>query len=420
MTSYVIIGAGEAGVRAALTLRAEGFTGKAVLLSEEPFAPYERPPLSKAGLLHPNSEPQWIATSEQLSQAAIEFRTNSPVLSINKEERLITLSQGECLHYDKLLIATGARPRKLALSQAPAERVHYLRTLADCQRIQSTAKAGQTVALIGAGFIGLELAASLTQLGVKVHLIESQPRLLSRAVDSALAEILAKNQIEHGVTLHLNACVETAYFTTPEAEQLTLSLASVNAQSTHCKVDWLLIGIGSEPNTQLAQEAGLAVNDGLCVTDQMQTSDPHIYGAGDVCRFTHPLYPNESIRLESWRCAQEQGEIAAQNMMGQNQSYRAAPWFWSDQFDLGLQKVGMSIGVSQRIERQIAPQQRVVFELDKQNRLVAACGVGLGNGIAKDIKVAERLINQQVIVDASQLADPNFKLKNLLKDLLKP
>lgn len=404
----VIVGAGEAGVRAALTLRRLGYKGPVTLIGEEPQAPYERPPLSKTGLTDPTPEPRPIAGLDDLPALNIRLRTGTQVRAIDRTRREIRLDGGETIGYDRLLLATGARARRLSLPGLPDKAPLTLRTRLDSERIRERLRPGLRAVLFGGGFIGLELAASLTQAGARVTVLEVQPRLLQRAVPADLADRLLAEHRRRGVDIRLSAGIETAE---PGGIVTRLFLKD----GTVLEGDLLIAGIGADPNTELAEAAGLACDNGTAVDAYLRTSDPAIFAAGDGCSFPLGLYDQAVVRLESWRCAQEQGEVAAANMLGGMDRYDRAPWFWSDQFDLGLQIVGLP-GFGQRtVSRTIDDRTLLQFHLADNGRLLAASGLGPGNAVARDIKIAERLINRRAHPDPDALADPGLTLKRLLK-----
>lgn len=405
MYGILIVGAGEAGVMAALTLRQQGYQGQITLLGDEHGRPYERPPLSKQSLLDGTDAPL-ISGSQELEALNIHYRNGQRVVAIHRDQQQVELASGEQLPYERLLLATGAQARTLTIEGMPAEQVLTLRSRADAERIRQRARPGQNVVMIGAGFIGLELAASLRTMGLEVTVLESAERILQRAVPASIASLIAAEHQQHGVQIRCQSSVQYAS-STASGYQLHLHNGEpINA-------DWVLAGIGSVPDTRLAQDAGLNVDNGIQVDRCLRTNDPVIFAAGDCARFPLDLY-NTDVRLESWRCAREQGEIAALNMLGANSAYNLAPWFWSDQYQLGLQMVGLPIGVTQEVIRDFNGS-RLVFLLNARQQLLAACGVGPGNTVARDIKIAERLINQGIHPTAEQLADTSISLKSLLK-----
>jgi 3-phenylpropionate/trans-cinnamate dioxygenase ferredoxin reductase subunit len=397
----IIIGAGEAGIRAALTLRQQGCRTPVTLFGDEPHAPYERPPLSKAG----GGEP--VAIGDLVAMERLELRLGERVEHIDRAHRRLVTRYGERLPYRQLLLATGARARRLVLPGLAEDAALTLRTLDDARRIFARVAPGKRVVIVGGGFVGLELAAALIGKGAQVSLLESQPRLLQRAVPAELARIVEEEHRARGVDLYLGAGIARAE---PRGEGARLTLND----GRELEAELLVAGIGAEPNTQLAAGAGLALDNGIAVDAELRTSDPAIFAAGDCCSFPHALYRQQRLRLESWRCAREQGETAALNMLGGRHAYALAPWFWSDQFDLGLQIVGLPHVAARTLCRELGERARLLFHLDRDGRLLAASGIGPGNAVAKDIKLAERLINLRASPDPALLADPGVRLKQLL------
>lgn len=403
---FVIIGAGECGGRAALSLRERGFEGSVTLIGSEPLTPYERPPLSKDAILLP-TEPKFIAQAGRFASLAIDLRLGVSATGLDLSRRCVSLSDGTFVPYDKLLLATGARPRALPTMTSLNGRVRTLRSHADATGIRACLGPGQRVAIIGGGFIGLELAASARKLGTAVTLIEGLPRILSRGVPAEIAEAVGSRHRAEGVDILCNARIDKIE-QTGDLVQVLLEDGSL------IQADLVVVGIGSVPNTELASEAGLAIDNGIAVDNHLRTNDPDIYAAGDCCSFPAAHYSGRRIRLESWRSAQEQGPLAAANMMGAKEISAAVPWFWSDQYDLTLQVAGLAEGAAITIRRDISPEAFILFHLAEDGRLLAASGIGPGNAIARDIRLAEMLIASAKSIDPVALAAPDTKLKTLL------
>jgi 3-phenylpropionate/trans-cinnamate dioxygenase ferredoxin reductase subunit len=261
--------------------------------------------------------------------------------------------------------------------------------------------------VIGGGFIGLELAASARQRGATVTVIEAQPRILARNVPEAIAQVVAERHRSGGATL---ICGDGIADLRATAQGIAVSLASGRC----FEADVAVVGIGVVPATKLAEDAGLAIENGIAVDATLATSDPDIFAAGDCCSFPLDLYDGRRIRLESWRNAIEQGRLAAANMLGANERNSSVPWFWSDQFDLTLQMAGLADRASHQVRRDLGRGAFILFHLNGDGRLVAVSGIGSGNAIAKDIRVAEMLIARRAAPDPAQLAHSDFKLKALL------
>lgn len=402
---FVIVGAGECGVRAAMALREEGFDGDVTLVGAETHLPYERPPLSKDGMLAEVFAAKTIASGERLAEAGVRFVGGMNVSAIERAGRRLVMGDGSALPYDKLLLATGAAPRKLP--GVAGDRIVYLRTLEDAQRLRGELLPGRRLAIVGGGFIGLELAASARARGAEVVLMEALPRLLSRAVPEAIAaQIQARHALE-GVELVFGDGIEGIE---SHADEAVVTLKS----GRRVVADLVLVGIGSVPNVTLAGDAGLVVDNGIAVDRQLVTSDADVFAAGDCCSFPLEIYGGRRVRLESWRNAQDQGTLAARNMLGANAAVSSVPWFWSDQYELSLQIAGLSDEGSSTVQRDLGDGGMILFHISADGRLVAASGIGKGNAVAKDIRLAEMLIGRGARPEGGALADAGVKLKSLL------
>ena len=404
----LIVGAGECGARAALGLRERGYEGPVTLVGDEPHLPYERPPLSKDAMVsEAELAPKLVGDPEHFASRRIECVTGTSAVSIDRAARRVTLADGRTLPYGKLLLATGAAPRKLPLPGGDGSRCAYLRTHDDALRIRRALKVGSHVAILGGGFIGLEIAASACRRGVSVTVIEALPRILTRGVPEAIANVVDARHRREGVTL---TCGKAVLALRETASGIEIALAGGSTVAA----DLLIIGIGAVPVTDLAQQAGLAIENGIAVDAQLRTSDPDIHAAGDCCSFPLAIYGGRRVRLECWRNAQDQGGLAARNMLGAGESASAVPWFWSDQYDLTLQIAGLPDESVRVVRRDLSEDAFILFHLADDGRLVAASGVARSNAVAKDIRLAEMLIAKGARPDPTALAQPQVKLKSLL------
>jgi len=404
----LIIGGGECGGRAALALRERGYDGPVTVVGSEPHLPYERPPLSKAAMVaEAEPAPKLIGDRQFFADRRIECIISATAISIDRARQSVTLADGRVLPYDKLLLATGAVPRRLPLPGADGARCAYLRTHDDAVRIRNALKPGCHVVVLGGGFIGLELAASARKRGAGVTVIEALPRILTRGVPEEIARIIDTRHRAEGVALVCGKSVLALRESVSGIEVVLSGEESIAA-------DLLIIGIGAMPVTDLAQKAGLAVENGIAVDEQLRTSDPSVYAAGDCCSFPLAIYGGRRVRLESWRNALDQGALAARNMLGAGESVSAVPWFWTDQYDLTLQIAGLPDEGRRMVRRDLSESAFILFHLAEDGRLVAASGIGPGNAVAKDIRLAEMLIAKRVVPDPTALAQPQFKLKSLL------
>nr|WP_314085666.1 FAD-dependent oxidoreductase [uncultured Shinella sp.] len=405
MANFVIVGAGECGARAAFALREKRFDGTLTLIGSETHLPYERPPLSKEALVA-GAGPKFVAEPQRYVEAGIDLLLGRTVSEIDRAAKRVVLGDGTVVPYDRLLLATGARPRTLP-GAAHGGRILALRSYDDAARIREHLVEGSHIAILGGGFIGLELAASACTLGASVTLVEGLPRVLTRGVPAEIAEIVASRHAAEGVDILCGAKVAGVE---ERAGEVAISLGDGRIVS----VDLLVVGIGAVPNTELAEAAGLTVENGIAVDGLLRTSDPDIFAAGDCTSYPLPLYGGRRIRLESWRNAQEQGQLAAANMLGGAEAHTAVPWFWSDQYDMTLQIAGLADGAATTVRRDMGEGAFILFHLDAEGRLIAASGIGPGNAVARDIRLAEMLIAARIHPDPAALVAPETKLKKLL------
>jgi 3-phenylpropionate/trans-cinnamate dioxygenase ferredoxin reductase subunit len=403
----VIIGAGECGVRAAFALRENGYDGPVTLIGAEKHLPYERPPLSKEAMVsedHP--APRTIAALSLFNETNIDFIGSSTATSIDRGEKSVALEDGRKIPYERLLFATGASPRPLPLA-AGSKHCTTLRSFEDALAIRARFQPGARIVIVGGGFIGLELAASARKRGASVTVIEAQSRIMMRGVPEEIAKVIDTRHRDEGVTI---LCDTGIVSFADSAENVVITLSTGNV----IVADLAIIGIGATPVTALAEASSLETGNGIVVNDWLQTSDPDIYAAGDCCIFPLAVYGGRRVRLEAWRNAQEQGTLAARNMLGAQEPHQSVPWFWSDQYELGLQVAGLSDEGTQTIRRDLGDGAFILFHLAADGRLIAASGIGPGNSVAKDIRLAEMLIARGARPDSHQLATADVKLKSLL------
>lgn len=403
MNPMVIVGAGECGTRAAFALRESGWDGEVVLIGDEPGLPYERPPLSKPGA--EGAVRRGICDAEALARARIHHRPGQRVEALHREDRRLRMQDGSVLAYQRLLLATGAQPRTLACPGGEA--ALPLRTHADAGRLFQACGPAARVVVVGAGLIGMELAAVLRAQGAEVTVVEAGPRALGRAVPAAIAQRLQDRHAAAGVGLRWNVGVVAV-----AGHEVHLT------DGTVLPADAVIAAIGVWPDTRLAEAAGLAVDNGIVVDARLATADPHIFAAGDCARFTCAR-SGQRLRLESWQNARAQAEHAARAMLGASEAFDAMPWFWSDQFELGLQIAGWPDAQRPLLARSVDADTTLWFQQDADaggaGALTAACGLGPGNRVGKDIKLAQMLIARRVPVPADALIDPAVSLKSLLK-----
>jgi len=317
------------------------------------------------------------------------------------------LGDGTSLAYDKLLLATGARPRKLERDGSEIAGIVYLRTMDDCIALRHRLTPGSSLLVLGGGFLGLEIAATAAARGVRVTVIEAQPRIMMRGVPEAIAAVIAARHAAAGVEI---VCGTAIAHIDAGASGAVVTLADGRSMSG----DLLVASVGAIPNTELAAASGIVVSNGILVDPHLATSDPDIYAAGDCCAFPLASHDGRIVRLESWRSATDQAEIVAGNMMGERASYAAVPWFWSDQFELTLQVAGLADPTLVTVRRDLGDGAFILFHLDDAGRLLAASGIGPGGAVAREIRLAEMLIARRAQPDPLLLARPDAKLKAML------
>jgi 3-phenylpropionate/trans-cinnamate dioxygenase ferredoxin reductase subunit len=402
--TILIVGAGHAGGRAAQALRASGFAGRVVLIGEETYPPYERPPLSKelivtdAGL-----EKARLHDPAYYEQNKIELRLGAPAEAIDRTGKRVKVG-GEWIGYDKLMLTTGARVRKVPIPGVELPGFFYLRDFNDTQAIRARLAPGVRAVVIGGGFIGLETAASAVKRGATVTVLEVADRLMGRAVAPEIGAWFAELHKKKGVDVRLSVRIK-AIEGAGKVERVVLDGAEPVA------ADVVVAGIGIVPNVELAAVAGLDVGNGIVVDQFGRTSDSAIWAAGD-CALQPNAFLGRSLRLESYQNAQDQAMAVARNMIGEPKAYEDSLWVWSDQHDVNLQMTGAPEGYDKLIWRgDPASGAFMVFYL-KDCRIVAINTVNLG----REMKPAQRLMQSKKAFDPAQLADPNVRLLKLGKD----
>lgn len=401
LKTVVIVGANLAGGRAAEALRQEGFDGRVILVGEEPHRPYERPPLSKEFLRGETPEEKLFLQPEEFyREQSIELRLGVRARRLDAAAREVELESGERLSFDHLLIATGASVRRLAVPGADLEGILYLRSIRDVERIRAEMARGRRAVVVGAGFIGAEVAASLRQKELEVAMLEVAPVPLLRALGEEMGRVYAEFHREQGVELWTGEGVQ-AFRGTGRVEEVV----TTSGRALPC--DFAVVGVGVVPATGWLEGSGVALDDGVVVDEYAETSVAGIYAAGDVARFPHH---GERLRVEHFDNAQYQAQAAAKNMLGRRAAYRPSLFFWSDQYDLKLQYVGHA-SRWERVVLRGQPKARsfIAFYLG-EGRIRAALGVNR----FKDVNFARKLIDARAPVDPEKLSDPAVDLRTLV------
>ncbi|MFI1253695.1 NAD(P)/FAD-dependent oxidoreductase [Streptomyces netropsis] len=413
--TFVIVGGGLAGAKAAETLRSEGFTGRVILICDERDHPYERPPLSKGYLIGKDEresvfvhEPGWYA------QADVELHLGQPAVHLDREAKSVRLGDGTRIHYDRLLLATGAEPRRLDIPGTGLAGVHHLRRLAHAELLRgvlaSLGRDNGHLVIAGAGWIGLEVAAAARSYGAEVTVVESEPTPLHTVLGPELGQLFTDLHTEHGVRFHFGARL------TEIAGHDGMVLAARTDDGEEHPAHDVLAAIGAAPRTALAEAAGLALVDradggGIAVDASLRTSDPDIFAAGDVAAAEHP-WLGTRLRVEHWANALNEGPAAARAMLGQEVSYDRVPYFFSDQYDVGLEYSGYAPPGSydQVVCRgDVGKREFIAFWL-AEGRLLA----GMNVNVWDVTDTVQKLIRSGVRLDPDALADPGIPLESLL------
>jgi 3-phenylpropionate/trans-cinnamate dioxygenase ferredoxin reductase subunit len=395
--TFVIVGAGQAGGWAARTLRDEGFDGRVVLVGEELHPPHERPPLAKGVLLGSQSaQSTYLWSRPQLAEQGIDFRDASRAVELCRAERKLSFAAGAPLTYDRLLLATGARVRKLDVPGNHLAGIHYLRTIEDALAVRDGLGPHARVLVVGGGWIGLETAAAARRRGAHVTVVEAGDRLCARALSPQLSDYVLDLHRRQGVEVMLDTSVR--------------SFAGDGRASTAClssgaalEVTLVVIGIGIVAEQTLAQAAGLEVGDGVFVDEFCRTSDPSIFAAGDVASHVN-RFAGRRLRLESWANAQNQAIAAARAMLDKASPYQEIPWFWSDQFDVNMQFLGVASGFGDVVVRPSPERDRFTHFHIKNGRIEAIAAINN----ARDVRMARTLIQRNARIDPARLADPSI------------
>jgi 3-phenylpropionate/trans-cinnamate dioxygenase ferredoxin reductase subunit len=398
--AIVIVGAGHAAGQAAASLRQEGFEDDIIIIGDEAHIPYQRPPLSKAYLSGEQGiERVYLRPEKFYEDKNVTVKTSTSVTAIDTAAHTVTTDQGETIGYDKLLLATGGRPRKLSIPGSDLTGIHYLRTIADVDAIRDEFAEGRRLVIVGGGYIGLEVASVAVKYGLEVHVLEMEERILQRVTTPQMSAYY--HQLHGGRGVHIHTATMVTGFSGDAAVDAVL------CGDESIAADLVIVGIGIIPNVEVVQAAGIECENGIVVDDHCRTSAPDVYAAGDCTNHPNPLL-DRRLRLESVPNAMEQARVAAANMVGGDKVYASIPWFWSDQYELKLQMVGFSAdGDTQVVRGDMDANAFAVFYL-KDGKVVAADAVNS----PKEFMICKQLIGKKV--DAAVLQDPDSDLKALL------
>jgi 3-phenylpropionate/trans-cinnamate dioxygenase ferredoxin reductase subunit len=400
--THIIVGASLAGAKAAETLRAEGFDGRVVLVGAEEERPYERPPLSKDYLRgEVGREKVYVHDESFYSEHDIELRLGTTAVELNASSKELTLGNGDRLSYDRLLLATGSEPRRLAIPGAELDGVLYLRSVHDSDALRERLDRGGAVVVVGAGWIGAEVAASARQRGLEVTIIEPASVPLERVMGAEVGAIYRDIHTDHGVEMLMRTGVEAF-----EGETAVERVRTSDGRLIEC--DFVVVGVGVAPRIQLAERAGLEVDNGILVDEHLETSVAGVFAAGDVANASHPFY-GERIRVEHWANALHQGPAAARGMLGHADPFDRLPYFFSDQYEVGMEYLGFAREWDRVVFRGDPSSREFIAFWISDERVVAGMNVNVWD-VTDPIR---RLITERVGVDDRRLADPDIPIDQL-------
>jgi 3-phenylpropionate/trans-cinnamate dioxygenase ferredoxin reductase subunit len=402
--TFVIIGAGLAGVRAATTLRTEGFDGRVVLVGAEPHLPYDRPPLSKQLLQGAESQADiHLHPEEFYAEQAIELRLGAEVSKLLQDGLRVVLASGEELAADAVLLCTGGVPRRLDVPGSDLDGVRCLRSVDDALAIRRELASGASVVVVGAGWIGSEVAASARALRCEVTIVEIAPKPLGQVLGDEICDVYARLHRDRGVDLRTGVGVER-FGGAGRVQEVVLTDGSI------IPADVVVVGIGMEPVTALAEDAGIAVDNGVLVDECGATSVPGVFAAGDVANRLD-IGTGARVRREHWQSAHKHAASTAKTMLGKREPFTEVPWFWSDQYDVTLQMAGDPGAADRVVKRGNVDDLNFAAFYLQGDRMVAAVGVNR----SRDVRAAMKLIDEGLPVDPAELSDADVDLRRLAK-----
>lgn len=404
MKGLVIVGAGQSAAQCVLTLKRNNFEKPIVVIGEEDHLPYQRPPLSKDYLSGDvGLDRIYMKTQDFYDQNNINVKISTKVLSLDRKEKMIHLSKGVDLPYENLVLATGSRVRQLEVEGSGLKNINYLRSINDSNSLKEQFKKGKSLVIIGAGYIGLEVAAAAVKKGMRVTVVEMEDRVMSRTVDPIISDYFDTLHRNKGVEIILGSALE-------KFEGKTFVERVVCTDGTTLDADSVVVGVGILPNQELAESAGLRCHNGILVDEYGRTEDPSIFACGDCTN--HPnFYVNKNIRLESVHNALEQAKTVALSLLGKPEKYDQVPWFWSDQFDEKLQIVGLSGDHDETVVRGSIEENFFMLFYLKKGELIAVDSVNN----PKDFLISKKLVANKLKISSDVLCDQSVDLKDLLK-----
>ena len=407
VTKILILGGGQTAVYAASEFRKHNKESIVTIFSEEDYLPYERPPLSKDFLMNKKKEDEFLFFSDNFFEEQNINCINKKITKVDFKNKSVFSNDNSEFSYDKLLIATGSINRQLRINDEIDNKIFYLRNLDDAKKIKDKISKVSKIAIIGGGFIGLEIASSLNQQNKSVSLIEISKQLMGRIIPSPIANLVKDAHEQHGNKLYINSKIKNIKKTSEGFKILLDTNDSIDAEM-------IIGGIGSSPTIDLFSHSDLKLENGIFTDEYCQTSIEDVYAAGDVSNFYHPLF-KQNIRLESFQHAQNHGISAGKNIAGIKSEYLSVPWMWSAQFNLNLQLTGLCNDYDEIIVRGDKLENGIIYFFIKNQKIAGACGLGLMGKVGRDIRIASKLIEKNTSIDKKILSAQNEKLNALLK-----
>ena len=404
MKNLIIVGGGQSAAQCVLTLKRNDFKNKITLISEEKHIPYQRPPLSKEYLSDEVAlERVYMKSKEFYDQNNVEIISSTKVIAIDRSKKSLTLSNTENLQYENLVLATGSRVRKLEVEGSHLSNINYLRTIEEADQLKKYFKLGKKLVVIGAGYIGLEVAAAAIKKGLGVTVIEMADRVMNRTVDPIISKYFDSLHRSKGAEIILNAALER-FEGRKQVERVICSNGKI------LEADGVVVGVGIVPNQEIAKSAGLTCNNGIVVDEYGRTEDPFIFACGDCTNHPNPSL-NKNLRLESVHNALEQAKTVAFSLIGKPKKYDQVPWFWSDQYEEKLQIVGLSEDHDEIVTRGSMAEGNFMLFYLKKGELIAINSVNN----PKEFLISKKLVANKLKISSDVLCDQSTDLKNLLK-----
>jgi len=404
----LILGGGQAAVYAASEFRKHDKDSIVTIFSEENYLPYERPPLSKDFLINKKQEEDLLFFSKNFFEEQDINYINKKISKVDLKRKLVFTSDNVNNSYDKLLITTGSINRQLSINNEIDNKIFYLRSLVDAKKIKDEISKVNKITIIGGGFIGLEIASSLSQQNKSVSLIEISNQLMGRIIPFQIANLAKEEHEKHGNKLYIDSKIKNI-------QNIKGSYKIVLENNITIETEMIIAGIGSLPTIDLFKDSDLEIENGILTDEYCQTSIDDVYAAGDVSNFYHPLF-QKNIRLESYQHAQNHGINAGKNIAGIKTKYRSVPWMWSDQFNLNLQLTGLCDDYDEIIERGDNLENGIIYFFIKNEKIYGACGMGLMGKVGRDIRIASKLIEKNITIDKKILSNQSEKLNVLIKN----